>query len=54
MERSLKKRGAHFSNKTDVKKFDGYSEAWTKESLNVSSIKEVLEWVYEDEGIHRG
>ena len=46
---SLKKRGAHFSNKSAVKKFDGYSEAWTKESLNVSSLKQVLDWVYEDE-----
>jgi predicted GIY-YIG superfamily endonuclease len=46
---SLKKRGAHFSNKTDARKFDGYSEAWTKASLNVTSIKQILDWVYEDE-----
>jgi hypothetical protein len=32
-------------------KFDGYSEAWTKKSLNVTSIKQILEWVYEDESL---
>jgi hypothetical protein len=47
--RSLKKRGAQFSNAKGAKKFDGYSEAWTKASLNVTSIKQILDWVYEDE-----
>jgi len=26
----------------------GYTEAWTKKSLNVTSIKQILGWVYED------
>ena len=47
---ALKRRGAEFSNKSGVRKFDGYSEAWTKASLNVTSIKQILDWVYEDEG----
>ena len=47
----LKKRGAKFSESTGFKKFDGYSEAWTKKSLNVTSIKQILDWVYEDEAL---
>ena len=45
----LRKRGANFSNRPGAKKFDGYSESWTKESLTVSGISELLNWVYEDE-----
>jgi hypothetical protein len=51
---ALEKRGAIFGNKAGIEKFDGYSEAWTKSSLNVTSIKHMLDWVYEDEEIHRG
>ena len=36
-------------HKAGIDKFDGYSEAWTKQSLNVTSIKQILDWVYEDE-----
>ena len=46
---SLIKRGAILGNKSGVLKFDGYTEAWTKSSLNVISIKQLLDWVYEDE-----
>ncbi len=46
---SLEKRGARLGHKIGIDKFDGYSEAWTKESLNVTSIKQILDWVYEDE-----
>ena len=46
---ALKRRKARFANKAGVDKFDGYSEAWTKASLNVTSIKQILDWVYEDE-----
>jgi hypothetical protein len=42
-------RGAVLGNKAQIKKFDGYSEAWTKPSLKVISIKQLLDWVYEDE-----
>ena len=48
---ALEKRGAILGHKAGIEKFDGYSEAWTKASLNVSSIKQILDWVYEDEGI---
>jgi hypothetical protein len=46
---ALEKRGAILGNKAGIDKFDGYSEAWTKASLNVTSIKQILDWVYEDE-----
>ena len=46
---ALEKRGAILGHKAGIKKFDGYSEAWTKASLNVTSIKQILDWVYEDE-----
>ena len=48
---TLEKRGAILGHKAGIEKFDGYSEAWTKASLNVTSIKQILDWVYEDEGV---
>ncbi len=47
--RTLKKRGAALGQKGSRSKFDGHTEAWTTESLNVSSIKQILDWVYQDE-----
>ena len=47
--RSLKKRKAIFANDAGGQVFDGWTEAWTKASLNVISIKQILDWVYEDE-----
>ena len=47
--KSLVKRGAVLGHMAEIKKFDGYSEAWTKASLKVTSIKQILDWVYEDE-----
>lgn len=46
---AIEKRGAILGHKAEIAKFDGYSEAWTKSSLNVTSIKQILDWVYEDE-----
>jgi len=46
---AIEKRGAQLAHKTDIKQFDGWSEAWTKASLPVTSIKQLLDWVYEDE-----
>ena len=45
----LEKRGAILGHKAGIEKFDGYSEAWTKKSLSVTSIKQIINWVYEDE-----
>jgi hypothetical protein len=47
---ALEKRGAVLGHKAGIAKFDGYTEAWTKASINVTSIRQILEWVYEDEG----
>jgi hypothetical protein len=47
--RSLARRDATFANKTDCTKFDGWSEAWTKSSLLVTSLNELLEFVYTDD-----
>ncbi len=46
---ALKRRGAILGHKAGIEKFDGYTEAWTKQSLKVTSIKQILDWVYEDE-----
>ena len=46
---ALERRGAILGHKAQLDKFDGYTEAWTKASLNVTSIKQILDWVYEDE-----
>ena len=48
---ALEKRGAILGHKAGIEKFDGYSEAWTKASLEISSIKQILDWVYEDESV---
>ena len=48
---ALEKRGAILGHKAGIEKFDGYTEAWTKKSLNVTSIKQILDWVYENEGV---
>ena len=42
-------RGAVLGHKAQIEKFDGYSEAWTKDSLSVSNLKQLLDWVYEDD-----
>ena len=35
-------KGADLSNKEIVGKFDGYSEAWSKSTFPVKSIKELM------------
>ena len=46
---AVERRGAVLGHKADIEKFDGYSEAWTKDSLSVTSFKQLLDWVYEDD-----
>jgi hypothetical protein len=41
--RMLKSKGADLSNKEIAGKFDGYSEAWSKSSFEVKSIKEMMQ-----------
>jgi hypothetical protein len=40
--RMLKAKGADLSNEKIAGKFDGYSEAWTKATFPVESIKELM------------
>ncbi len=46
---AVERRGAVLGHKADIEKFDGYSEAWTKDSLSVTSFKQLLDWVYQDD-----
>jgi hypothetical protein len=49
--RMLKAKGADLSNSNIAGKFDGYSEAWSKSTFGVSSIKELMQLTeqYEEE-----
>lgn len=49
--RALERRGAVFANKTDVRNFTGWSEAWTKRSFPVATLAELIDLVYEDDDI---
>ena len=47
--RALRRRGAVFANKADGQKFDGWTESWSKSSVSVSSLKALLNFVYDDD-----
>ena len=40
--RALKRKGAKIVSKTSPKKFDGYTESWSKSTFEVKSIKELM------------
>ena len=46
----LKASGADLSNANVAGKFDGYSEAWSKETFQVKSIKELMSLTERFEG----
>ena len=48
--RMLKAKGADLSNSKIAGKFDGYSEAWSKSTFEVKSIKELMRLTEEFEG----
>lgn len=48
--RMLKAKGADLSNSKVAGKFDGYSEAWSKSTFEVKSIKELMRLTEEFEG----
>lgn len=48
--RMLKAKGADLSNEKIAGKFDGYSEAWSRSTFKVSSIKELMKLTEEYEG----
>jgi hypothetical protein len=45
----LKAKGADLSNEAIAGKFDGYSEAWSKSTFEVKSIKELMRFTEEFE-----
>jgi hypothetical protein len=47
--RMLKASGADLSNEKIAGKFDGYSEAWSKSTFPVKSIKELMKLTEEYE-----
>ena len=47
--RMLKAKGADLSNSKIAGKFDGYSEAWSKSTFEVKSIKELMKLTEEFE-----
>jgi hypothetical protein len=47
--RMLKVKGADLSNSKIAGKFDGYSEAWSKSTFEVNSIRELMELTEEFE-----
>ena len=49
--RMLKARGADLSNAKIAGKFDGYSEAWSKSTFEVKSIKELMRLTEEFESL---
>lgn len=54
MLRMLKAKGADLSNFKVAGKFDGYSEAWSKSTFEVSSIKEIMRLTEEfEDGISK-
>jgi hypothetical protein len=46
---AIERRGAILGHKAQIDKFDGYSEAWMKDSLMVTDFKQILAWVYKDD-----
>ena len=46
----LKTKGADLSNDKIAGKFDGYSEAWSKSTFQVNSVKELMSLTEEFEG----
>ena len=47
--RAVERRGGIRAHKSGHIKFDGYSESWTQSSLSAQSLKELINWVYEDQ-----
>lgn len=47
--RALEKRGAVFVKDLDVPRFDGWTEAWSAETMAPTSLTEIMNMVYEDD-----
>jgi hypothetical protein len=49
MLRAITKRGGKLAHNSGLAKFDGYSESWLRDSLQVHGIKQLIDWVYQDD-----
>ena len=47
--RALEKRGATFVKDLDIPRFDGWTEAWSAETMAPASLTEIMNMVYEDD-----
>ena len=45
----LKRNGARLATEEVAGKFDGYTEAWLRDSLPITSLKELMDLVRSDE-----
>lgn len=46
---ALARRGARLGQRGDGHRFDGYTEAWPMSSLRVESLRQLMEWITDDE-----
>lgn len=46
---ALHSRGARLGKRSNIGRFDGYTESWPITSLELVSLNELLNWVYSDE-----
>ena len=49
----LKRRGVQFADGVDVEKFDGWTEAWMRDDLNVAKLRELIEMLHNEEALQR-
>jgi len=47
--KALKRRGANLGGSGSRDRFDGYTESWSSEALKLSSLRQLIEWVRDDE-----
>ena len=46
---ALRRRGANLGRRGGTHRFDGYTESWTRESLTLNSLSQLVAWIYEDD-----
>jgi hypothetical protein len=45
----FKARGIQMANRLDIERFDGWTEAWPKKSILVTELRQLINWVYDDD-----
>ena len=49
--KALHRRGAKLGVPSSTGGFDGHTESWPTQSLKLDNFRQLLDWVYEDEGV---